>query len=160
MVNCKALRSRGVYNSSSSPISPHPPLPTYNTTHNAQPTTTSTSTPLDHIQPQCKHQLLYLHISAKHQAQLNISKNLEMSSKPNPNANCTRCRKPKRSCNCIPGTLYAPGGFSGPNWDRNSPCFEDDDKLQGSAKPKPKPKSACSNCKQMIESRPCAFCRK
>lgn len=74
------------------------------------------------------------------------------------NANCTRCRKPKRNCNCIPGTLYAPGGVSDKNWDHNAACNEPYDGLKGSAQARKK--FACASCSRMIEESPCMFCRK
>lgn len=73
------------------------------------------------------------------------------------NGNCSICRKAKNNCRCIPGTLYAPGGISDSNWDRNAPCFEQDDKLGAYKAPN---KFACANCKRMIEKKPCGFCRR
>lgn len=74
------------------------------------------------------------------------------------NPNCTRCRKPKRNCNCIPGTLYAPGGVSDKNWDHNAACNEPYDGLKGASQARKK--FACASCSRMIEESPCMFCRK
>lgn len=72
-------------------------------------------------------------------------------------SNCPRCRKSKAVCQCIPGTLYAPGGFSDKNWDRNDKCFEDRPKAKYPVLKQPM-KTICDSCKSKIDSYPCSYC--